>query len=285
MKRGWSLHELIIALGITGLVALVAVRLASVQLRFFSAASSVTAMQSQLSGAAAIATGLLWPLSPAAGDVVAALDSAIEFRAVIGAAVICQSAPGRIEIPVPSASGNVLGAYVESPEPDDKATVFFADSVGGTWLGFTVASAPLRSGTCALFPSSPGWSVDLREPIVAPAGSVVRFLRPMRLSLYRASDGSWYLGAKDWNDAAQRFNSIQPVAGPLRPYSADAASTGLLFEYLDRTGAVVDATQLHQIATIRLTARAATLGPVFAAGRLQPRTDTLSLLVALRNSP
>jgi len=285
MRRGWSLHEMIMSLGITGLVALVAVRVANVQLRFFSAASSVTAMQTQLSGAAGIVTGLLWPLSPAAGDVVAAMDSAIEFGAAIGTAVVCGSAPGRIEIPVPSARGNVLGAYVESPEPDDRATAFFADTVGGTWLGVTVASAPVRAGTCALFPSAAAWSVDLREPIVVPTGSVVRFLRPMRLSLYRASDGSWYLGAKDWNDAAQRFNTIQPVAGPLRPYSVDAASTGLLFEYLDRNGEAVDDTQLSRIASIRVTARSATEGPVFVSGRLRTRTDTLALRVVLRNAP
>ncbi len=51
----------------------------------------------------------------------------------------------------------------------------------------------------------------------------MRVTRPIRYSLYHASDGSWYLGARDWNDASARFNTIQPLAGPFRSPGAGPA--------------------------------------------------------------
>ena len=45
-------------------------------------------------------------------------------------------------------------------------------------------------------------------------GAPVRFTRPVRYSLYRAADGDWYLGEREWNPTTVRFNTIQPVSGP-----------------------------------------------------------------------
>jgi hypothetical protein len=61
---------------------------------------------------------------------------------------------------------------------------------------------------------------------------VVRVTRPWRYSLYRASGGRWYLGAKEWNPSLEKFNTIQPVAGPL----VSASAGGLRFQYLDSLG-------------------------------------------------
>jgi hypothetical protein len=112
----------------------------------------------------------------------------------------------------------------------------------------------------------------------------VRVTRPVRYSLYRAGDGLWYVGEKDWNTSAARFNTIQPVSGPF----LSAASGGLTFMYLDSTGVplaapVVDPTT---IAAIRVRLRGQTrnvsrvLGSAASTGK---RVDTSIVAVLLHN--
>ena len=76
-------------------------------------------------------------------------------------------------------------------------------------------------------------ALDTPPAFASALGIPVRITRPRRYSLYRASDGLSYLGERDWNPGALRFNTIQPVSGPFAP----AAEHGLVFRYLDSTGA------------------------------------------------
>lgn len=106
----------------------------------------------------------------------------------------------------------------------------------------------------------------------------------MRYSLYRASDGDWYLGAREWNPVAVRFNTIQPVSGPFLSPSLG----GLAFRYLDTLGSslatpVVDT---RAIALVRIELRGQTKNAsraLSAAGPPGKRSDSLSLVVLLRN--
>ncbi|MGH7695898.1 MAG: hypothetical protein ACRENH_13005, partial [Gemmatimonadaceae bacterium] len=133
------------------------------------------------------------------------------------------------------------------------------------------------------------WLLTLREPIAIPEGAPLRFTRTARFSLYKASDGRWYLGARDWNGDAERFNSIQPVAGPLQAYSANPSESGLLFVYRDASG-----TQLPRpadgarIASITVTSRAVSDAPVRVRGLASAANgryaDSSSITVALRNA-
>ena len=258
---------------------------------FFRGVGEVAAVRSQLRQTGGIVASVLWGVAPAAGDIVVAQDSALEVRVTIASAIVCGSAPGRLTIPAASsARGNALAGYVESPEPDDAVAAFFEDSAAGTWLTLHVASAPASGGACPSFPSVVSlWTIELREPLVVPVGTTLRFTRPLRLSLYRASDNRWYLGARDWNGTSQRFNTIQPVAGPLRPYSLVEFETGLLFTYQDATGALLsDLADTRRIASIRIVARGSSTRVVRLAPTVsQPNgtyLDSARLLVGLRNS-
>ena len=132
------------------------------------------------------------------------------------------------------------------------------------------------------------WTLVLREPLVLPVGTPLRFLRPLRFSLYRASDGLWYLGARDWNAATQRFNTVQPVAGPLRPYSADPAASGLSFAYVDGTGSPLSGSaESHRIAGVRIVARGDSRRVIRVPGRIRgvgASQDSASRFVPLRNA-
>jgi hypothetical protein len=113
----------------------------------------------------------------------------------------------------------------------------------------------------------------------------VRITRPVRYSLYRASDGQWYLGERDWNAASARFNTIQPVAGPF----LSAASRGLALEYLDSAGASLASpvADTRAVALVRIQLTGLTRGVTRALGAaaagLPRRGDTAVIAVALRN--
>src|SRR6185503_13485811 len=144
LKRGWTLPELLVSLGITAGMFALAVNVSTFQLRLLRGVMDVAAVQTQLSAAVDIPAAALWSVSPVAGDIFVAQDSAIELRATVGSAVVCTSAPGRLTIPAPGASaGNALGGYLWPPEPDDAIAGFLDDSAGTTWLTLHVAAPPM----------------------------------------------------------------------------------------------------------------------------------------------
>lgn len=288
LKRGSTLIELVLSLGVSGVIVALAVKLSTGQLRFMRAVTESAAVQGQLAGANTIVASVLWDLAPPGGDIVTAQDSALEVRMTIGSAVVCESTPGRVTIPAPSSpNGNTLGAYTESPEADDVVVAFLEDSAGGTWLTFHVSNAPTAGGACTRFPDVQAvWTLSLREPVILPAGTAVRFCRPMRFSLYRASNSQWYLGARDWNGSGQRFNAIQPVAGPLRAYQSGGSGSGFLLTYQDRAGSPFsDGSDTRGIAAVRIVSRGS--AAVVAPAATTPSTwtpDSLVTRVSFRNS-
>ena len=118
---------------------------------------------------------------------------------------------------------------------------------------------------------------------------MLRFTRIVRMSLYRASDGRWYLGARDWNVASGRLNTIQPVAGPLDPYDVNPRRSGLSFRYFDDAAVELRAPfDPGRIARVDVWARSATLRPVRLAGLTAaagPFVDSLAAALAIRNRP
>lgn len=288
-RAAWTVHEMLVSLCVMGVVAGLASHAAVAQLRFFGGAGEILAVRAQLGEVGTIVAAVLWGVSPSDGEVLAARDSALEVSAPIGAAVVCDGAPGRVTIAAPDAADPSFAAFDEAPKPGDVARVFIADSIATGWVSVTLASAPNSVPDCpGLAAATRGWMLLLREPVVIPGGTVLRLARPMRLSLYHASDSEWYLGVRDWNVTAQRLNTIQPVAGPLLPYSQDAARSGLRFAYYDATGAALsEPINLALIAAVSVVARADSRRPVRMPGikSTSPTySDSATTWVALRNA-
>lgn len=268
LRSGWTLHEMIISLAVTTAVVGLAVHAALAQLRLFRGMGEVAAVRGRLAQTTGVARAVLWSASPIAGDVVVAQDTALEMRTAVGTAVVCDSGLSRLVIPEPaSVSGNALSAFVQRAQPGDAVAVLLDDSTSATWLAARVATDPVAGGPCPRFPDvTATWSIGLVDPLTVPAGAVVRFTRPIRLSLYRSSDSRWYLGAKDWNATTQRFNIIQPVAGPLDPAGAPPSS-GLYFEYLGADGLPLAAgSDPRTVAGVRIVAHGTSIRPVRAGG-------------------
>jgi prepilin-type N-terminal cleavage/methylation domain-containing protein len=257
VRRGFSLHELLISLTVMSAVFGLATHFAMRQMRFFRDVADADARRSQLAQVTEVVRNVLANVSPSTGEFLVAQDSALEVRLTIGTAFVCDAAPGRVLLPAPDRSAGRMAAFVRTPAAGDRLSALFSDSLGETWLHLQLASAPAAEGPC---PSNPvidtTWRITTVEPMVLPIGTALRFTRPLRLSIYRSSDDRWYLGARDWNGGGQRFNAIQPVAGPLLRFD-NTASAGLRFIYGDAQGQTLSQpVAVDRIASVTVVARA-----------------------------
>src|SRR4029079_4209458 len=113
------------------------------------------------------------------------------------------------------------------------------------------------------------WQVTLASPPSSSVhkGSPLHFARRGRYSLYRSSDGDWYLGYRRCNAiGASVCGSIQPVSGPYRSYSRTAGTSGLTLKYYDSSGAEIGAARSAVLARINITLRGE---PLYYAGIMQ----------------
>ena len=287
-RRGWSLHEMMISLGVMAVALGLAAHASVVHLRFFRGAGEIVAVRSQLSVVGTVVAAIVWGVATAGGDILVAADSALEVRSAVGSAVVCGTGPGQVTIPAAEPRGNTLSGFEAMPDVGDFIHAFVGDSIGSGWIRATVASVAPGAGACPPAASVAGLTLTLAEPIELPAGAVLRISRSMRMSSYRASDGMWYFGVRDWNAATGRLNTIQPVAGPLEPYSADATRSGLLFRYFDATGLELPVpVDVGRVATIQVTARARSRRPVSVAGLGRQGVayvDSTTTTVSFRNA-
>jgi prepilin-type N-terminal cleavage/methylation domain-containing protein len=286
-RRGFTLHEMLISMLVLSGVLGLAGHLATRQLRFFRGAEELATTRDHVAQTGAVAERILWAIAPSAGDVIAATDTALEIRMPVGTAIVCAAAPGRVTVPEPAAAeGNALSAFHDSPQTGDHAAAYLHDSLGASWMTLRVVAAPVGDA-CATLGPGPGWSIAIAEPHLIANGTVLRFTRPLRLATYRASDGRWYLGAREWNGDSQSFNTIQPVVGPLQPPHTDEGRAGLRFHYADAAGArLFPPFDAGRIASISIITRSLTSSPVRIEGlsRSGQLEDSAAVTVALRNA-
>jgi type II secretory pathway pseudopilin PulG len=218
-------------------------------------------------------------------------DSAVELFTSIGTSVACRTASGTAIYLAAESSGNTLTSFLLAPDTGDLVLVFrtTGDPTGGTWERHRVAALSSRSNRPGCFGEGSGPAEgflltlrDIPDPGVS-AGAPVRFIRRGRYSLYRGSDGSWYLGYRRCNALGPSVcTAIQPLSGPYVRYSADEAETGFLFEYFDAYGVRVDSGDPMSVARIDVTARAERNRTVGATAA-PPLPEYAKASIALRN--
>jgi hypothetical protein len=171
-------------------------------------------------------------------------DTAVEFFSPIVTAVTCaNSTGGRLDLSaVPPRRGGL--AFI-TPDTGDLVWVWRQDTVvgPGRWMRSRVAAyTETTVSGCDPDLAAPG--VQGRVLTLADdlgdlqAGAPVQIVRRGRYSVYRAADGSWYLGYRRCDAIGPpRCQTVQPVAGPYRAKSATSA--GLEFRYRDSAGVEV----------------------------------------------
>ncbi|MFI5229057.1 MAG: prepilin-type N-terminal cleavage/methylation domain-containing protein [Gemmatimonadales bacterium] len=257
-RSGLTLAELVISLAVAGIVLGLLTAIGVREQRVFSDLADRAALAGQLREAAAILPIDVRALSPATGDIRVASDTAIELRGTIASGVVCDTASGSLVVSPPVGdSGALYATALSAVSPGDTLWLLTASDSAADWQAFAVASASsARAGPCAsagprLAPAiltRPRGRLTLVGSIPGRAvGSPFRVTRALRYSVYRATDAAWYLGERDWNSVLLRFNTIQPVAGPLLAASAG----GVRFAYRDSAGSDL-ATPVVNTAAIRL---------------------------------
>jgi hypothetical protein len=292
VPRAFTLVEMVVSLALTGAVLSLVAGIALRQQRLIDDLSQRRAVASRLQEASVLLPIHLRSASPRDFRVV--MDTALELRATIATAVVCDTAPSQLVL-APAVQGDSdYASYLSPIEVGDSAWVLVPSDSAAEWRGTRISAVGSREpGACnALGPTLsdagrgvPRPTVSITASFPSSIGLPVRVTRPVRYSLYRASDGDWYVGEREWNDMLGRFNAIQPVVGPFRKPD----SGGLVFRYDDTTGSPLPApVDPREIALVRVELRAETRAAprAFAvAGATGPHVDSTLLMIALRGHP
>jgi type II secretory pathway pseudopilin PulG len=296
-RIGASLIEILAVLAITGIVATAIAQTLIRQQRLYRVTSEQIDTRRSVRDALDVLSQEIRNTS--ASDTVRLIsDSAVEVFSTIGSSVACTTlGASDLGLAPPATSGIGATSWITEPDSGDFALIYrSAGGSPGNWeryriksLGTRVTSTacPSMSGPSSGFnSSSSSYVLTLATPPPAiRAGSPVRFLRRSRYSLYRSSDGKWYLGYRRCNALGPSVcGSIQPLSGYYRAYSSDTTKTGLLFRYFDAAGAQFSSgSDPTRLARIQITARAVSAVTVTLDGSARSSGDSGVVTAALRN--
>ncbi|HUF30116.1 MAG TPA: hypothetical protein VMM77_05570, partial [Gemmatimonadaceae bacterium] len=243
--------------------------------------------RSQIRQAAGIIPSDLRGVSTLGGDIIEISDSSMTFRATIGQAVACVLAANTIIVPplVP-ANGNTLASFSMTPQVGDTVFVYDDGALDAAsddqWRAYGIAAEVGTSNLDCLAltggdaSSRYSFALDGALSATIQVGAPMRFVRRTQYILYKATDGSWYLGYC----APACDGAPQPIAGPFLP--AGGGTAGVSFSYEDAAGA---ATALPAaVAQISIVVRGQTQGVVDMGGYKNTHVgDSLRFSVAIRN--
>jgi hypothetical protein len=232
------------------------------------------------------------------GDLTAALDTAVQIRSTFGNSVVCAlPAATQLDVPPLGLAPTALTSWYTDPKPGDSVLVYNENVSAGpeddVWTPakiVTLVAAPATACPGGPFTdpvldppaTKPRWrlTLDAALPATVQVGAPVRFVRPVRYSLYQASAGAdgWFLGYRELVNGA--WTAPEPIAGPFLAYSATAP--GIAFAYFDSLGTRLATPAVGtRVSRVDLTMRA----------RSQVRggrdsiivRDSIAVRVALRN--
>jgi len=278
-RAGFTLTELMIVVVLVGLIGSMLTTLLMRQQSFHRAVASVADARARMRDVANIVPTDMRSISTVGGDVLALSDTSIQFRAFVGASVLCNyvaGSPSIIELPPKTlASGNVLTAWINPPGPGDIAFLYNDGTLGGnaddSWTAIQISDTASATSsawcpstlslayTTAADTAARRYRLTMASPpnqAQIKQGAPIRFAREVRYSGYQAADGNWYVGYQRCTysgtmTTAGACGTREVLAGPIQPVTTDANTSGLFFKYYDQTG-----TQVTTIANASSIARA-----------------------------
>ncbi len=305
LRSAFSLPELLVSIAIAGVVTGAIVTTLVRQQRFYGAANEILAVRAQLRDAADVLTSDIRGAAVASYGVPLMSDSAIELYTSIGTSIAC-AAPSGLSIglaPSVLANGNTLTSLLTTPDTTDLASIYTIpggniDSAKWETRRISGFTARALSSTCAASTGfttiadaaagATGYQLTLASSTTAAPrkGAPVRFIRRSRYSIYKSSDGLWYLGYRRCNvSGPPSCASIQPLSGPYRSYGKRGAPSGLSFRYFDAAGAeLVPGSSGLDLARVDIVLRGETARRVAMAGDAKSTfSDSTIVSVSPRN--
>ena len=255
-RTAFTLPELLVSVAIGGVIAGAITTTLIRQQRFYGAANEILDVRAQLRDAADVLASDIRGAAVASYGVPLMSDSAIELFTTIGTSIACSAPSGLMFGLAPSvlANGNTLTSLLVTPDTADLAAIYTIPSGNidsARWETRRIAAFSSRSlaSTCAsstgfttladAASGATGYQLTLASATstIARKGAPVRFIRRSRYSIYKSSDGLWYLGYRRCNVAGPpSCAAIQPLSGPYRAYGRKGTATGLAFRYFDSGG-------------------------------------------------
>lgn len=301
-RRGVTLVEMLVALMIFGLVASASFRVMNKQQQAYKDAGRQATMQRELRLAGSSLPQELRSTSSAGADFLDISEKAMTFRANIGSSVICDFSGGSHFLLPPINAANVtLTNWYTQPAVGDTMFIYDDGPLSGseddTWLQRPVTSVDTRPDTDC--PGAPFLSPTLDAgklrwrigfgggplPSTIQIGTVVRFTRAVRYSLYQAASQSWYIGYEESSNSG--WTAIEPVGGPFRPYVAgDVGPSGMQLRYFDSLGVrITDNSAPNRQRISRVDVYLRTNAGLAAVTERRPKdvVDSLMMRVAIRN--
>lgn len=231
-RAGFTLAEVMIVAVLMGLIGSMLTVVLVRQQRFHRAVAGLTDARARMRDIETILPTDLRSMSTVAGDLMASSANSIQFRAFVGASVLCAYVAGQptiIELPpktmvIPSGAnaggvinqtGTVLSAWINPPAPGDVAFLYNDSTSSGNadddWrmvaITDTVQSGAFGPNSCLSTNSTPiiqaGDNATSRYRLTLAAapdqakikvGAPIRFAREVLYSGYQGSDGNWYVG-------------------------------------------------------------------------------------------
>ena len=298
-RRGFSLVEMLIVIVLLAVVLSAVMTIFVQQQRFYSDSAAIMQTRSSTRDAASVLQSDLHALSPKSGDIYSMGASFIEFRAQPGSSVVCTIDGTRQVLTVPPVNVSAesgLTSWLSAPVSSDTVLILDpgpnAAAVDNVWRVYVLTAAPTVAGTC---PIATGLTTTAGEAAAAitlhitpaltastPVGAPIRIVRRARYELYQEASGNWYLGYYDCIKArVPACTSLAPVAGPYVPPNVGGTG-GIVFSFLDSTGAVTATTTL--VRRVDLVARAQTAQEIHTAGYKRGlMTDSTFASIAPRN--
>jgi hypothetical protein len=282
-RIGSSLIELVVALVLVGIVLGAASTSLLRQQRGFRWIGAVTGAEVQMRPVVRIIPSELAQLDAAAGDLVPgqASDSTLQLRAVVASSLACDSSNGTVTLLPNSSAAVPIGGVARTPITGDSVWLFSGDTLG--WQSRAITAVSRTTTGCRTPPMAPAASyrLSLNAPLALPGGTPIRVTRQERYVVYRASDGLWYLGLRDWSQSLGRFAAPQPVAGPFIRALSNSGLTG--FRYFDSTGASVTPNGTNESSVARV--RVSTLSSVASSGAADTVRRDSADIALLRTGP
>ncbi|MDQ6887044.1 MAG: prepilin-type N-terminal cleavage/methylation domain-containing protein [Gemmatimonadota bacterium] len=290
-RRGFTLVEILTVMVLLGFVIAGLTAVIVNQQRFYTGTSEIIETRGSVRELSELVPSELRGISPKSSDIYAMGASSIDYRANLGASLVCAGILGTTIVLPPLGKNNALTVWLSAPQVSDTLLVYDSgtkpDTSDDAWRVHVVTSAPIV-GVC---PITTGFTSTVLEQAngislgISPAlnatevvGSAIRFVRHSRLQLYAAADGRYYLGFYDCN-ASRGCGTVQPVSGPYLP---PGSYGGLVFTYYDINGAVT--VTPANVRRIGVVARSQSRDDVRIAGHAAGLyADSTSVVIAVRN--
>ncbi len=301
-RSGFTLIELMVVMVLLSFVVGGLVKVIAGQQRFYRSAGDLMESRGQIRQAVSLLPSDLRGMSTVGGDVLAASDVSIDFRATIGSSAVCSATANSLTFPPQVlASGQTISAGRTTAAAGDFVAVYDDGPTTGRtddqWRIYTITGVTQTVGACvAPFVSAADLlrasSVVSVAQVVSAGilqGAPVRFLRRITYSLYTAADGKAYLGYVECPGGG--CSTIQPVSGPYRSFvSTSNAANGLQIQYFNTTDVEISGAQLAvpanlaTIARLRISVRGQTANAMAVPGMpAAPKQDSLTVHVGVRN--